>query len=139
LSVVFAVVNSGATNPSATGTSWDVDFFTVFTPNAPALPAPPFVTGAWGNAVVGQTGVAAMQLQVISETYAVVIDKVENNPLQINGHAAWSSLYNREFKPIFLFAASRAESPSASSAPVFSPNKRRHSYRSDHKLILRWR
>ncbi|CAH7687941.1 glyoxal oxidase N-terminus-domain-containing protein [Phakopsora pachyrhizi] len=35
-----------------------------------------------------------MQLSVISETYALIIDKVERNPLSINGHPAWGALYN---------------------------------------------
>jgi len=35
-----------------------------------------------------------MQLSVISATHAIVIDKVEHNPLTINGHPAWSALYD---------------------------------------------
>ncbi|KAJ3762681.1 copper radical oxidase [Lentinula raphanica] len=51
---------------------------------------------AWTLNVDGSTGVNAMQLAVLSETHAIVIDKVEHNPLTINGHPAWASLF--EFK-----------------------------------------
>lgn len=42
----------------------------------------------------GSTGVAAMQLSIISPSHAIIIDKVEHNPLTINGHPAWGALYN---------------------------------------------
>ncbi|KAF7308868.1 Copper radical oxidase [Mycena kentingensis (nom. inval.)] len=35
------------------------------------------------------SGVSAMQLAVISESKAIIYDKVENNPLKINGNLAW--------------------------------------------------
>ena len=35
-----------------------------------------------------------MQLAVISESHALVVDKVEHNPLSIDGHPAWAALYN---------------------------------------------
>ena len=35
-----------------------------------------------------------MQLAVVSPTLALIIDKVEANPLQINGHPAWGALFN---------------------------------------------
>ncbi|CAE7085530.1 unnamed protein product [Rhizoctonia solani] len=44
----------------------------------------------------GQTGVAAMQLAVISDTEAIIIDKVEHNPLIVKGHPAWGAIYNLE-------------------------------------------
>ncbi|KAF7322500.1 hypothetical protein HMN09_00028500 [Mycena chlorophos] len=48
----------------------------------------------WTLEQKGSTGVHAMQLVVVSPTHALIIDKVEHNPLTINGHPAWSALYN---------------------------------------------
>ncbi|KAI1794640.1 copper radical oxidase [Ganoderma leucocontextum] len=48
----------------------------------------------WTLVQNGSTGVHAMQLAVISDTHALVIDKVEHNPLTISGHPAWAALYN---------------------------------------------
>lgn len=48
----------------------------------------------WNMVQQGQTGVHAMQLAVISETHALIVDKVEHNLLEINGHPAWAALYN---------------------------------------------
>ncbi|KAJ1301689.1 hypothetical protein OPQ81_008925 [Rhizoctonia solani] len=48
----------------------------------------------WTLEQKGQTGVAAMQIAVISDTEAIIIDKVEHNPLTINGHPAWGTIYN---------------------------------------------
>jgi hypothetical protein len=42
----------------------------------------------------GVTGVTAMQLAIISDTHALIIDKVKHNPLTIGGHPAWAALYN---------------------------------------------
>ncbi|KIJ69066.1 copper radical oxidase [Hydnomerulius pinastri MD-312] len=48
----------------------------------------------WTLAQKGSTGVSAMQLAVISPSHALVIDKVEHNPISIDGHPAWAALYN---------------------------------------------
>ncbi|KAJ7085804.1 copper radical oxidase [Mycena belliarum] len=48
----------------------------------------------WTLVQKGSTGVHAMQLAVISSTHALVVDKVEHNPLTIDGHPAWAALYN---------------------------------------------
>ncbi len=48
----------------------------------------------WTRVQNGSTGVHAMQLAVISDTHALVVDKVEHNPLTISGHPAWAALYN---------------------------------------------
>lgn len=48
----------------------------------------------WKLSQEGTTGVHAMQLAVISETHAIIVDKVEHNPLTIDGHPAWAALYN---------------------------------------------
>ncbi|KDN37723.1 hypothetical protein RSAG8_09991, partial [Rhizoctonia solani AG-8 WAC10335] len=54
------------------------------------------VRPAWTLEQKGQTGVAAMQLAVISDTEAIIIDKVEHNPLSVKGHPAWGAIYNLE-------------------------------------------
>ena len=48
----------------------------------------------WTLQQKGATGVSAMQLTIISDTHALIIDKVEHNPLTIEGHPAWVALYN---------------------------------------------
>lgn len=48
----------------------------------------------WSLVQKGSTGVHAMQLAVISDSHALIIDKVEHNPLTIDGHPAWGALYN---------------------------------------------
>lgn len=52
------------------------------------------VGSRWTLKQLGSTGVAAMQLVVISETHALVIDKVEHNPLTLSGRPAWAALYD---------------------------------------------
>ncbi|KIY43519.1 hypothetical protein FISHEDRAFT_67974 [Fistulina hepatica ATCC 64428] len=49
---------------------------------------------SWTLTQKGSTGVHAMQLAVISPTHALVIDKVEHNPVTIDGHPAWAALYD---------------------------------------------
>ncbi|RDB22279.1 Aldehyde oxidase GLOX [Hypsizygus marmoreus] len=48
----------------------------------------------WTLTQRGTTGVHAMQLSIISSTHAIIVDKVEHNPLTISGHPAWAALYN---------------------------------------------
>ena len=46
-----------------------------------------------------------MQLAVISDSHALIVDKVEHNPLEINGHPAWGALYNlhtHSLKPLSM-------------------------------------
>ncbi|KDR73602.1 hypothetical protein GALMADRAFT_71761 [Galerina marginata CBS 339.88] len=50
----------------------------------------------WTLTQEGTTGVHAMQLVIISSTHALLIDKVEHNPVTIDGHPAWAALYNLE-------------------------------------------
>ena len=50
----------------------------------------------WELVQKGSTGVHAMQLAIISSTHALIMDKVEHNPLTIDGHPAWAALYNLE-------------------------------------------
>lgn len=48
----------------------------------------------WTLVQKGTTGVHAMQLAIISDTHALIVDKVEHNPLTVSGHPAWAALYN---------------------------------------------
>ena len=57
----------------------------------------------------GETLVNAMQLAVVSATHVIVIDKVEHNPLTIDGHPAWGALYdlrNHQVRPLNLLSNS---------------------------------
>ncbi|EFP83743.1 uncharacterized protein PGTG_09456 [Puccinia graminis f. sp. tritici CRL 75-36-700-3] len=53
-------------------------------------------TASWSLLQQGKTGVSAQQISVVGEKYVLIIDKVEHNPLQINGRPAWAALYNLE-------------------------------------------
>ena len=48
----------------------------------------------WQLIQQGSTGVAAMQLAIISQSHAIIIDKVEHNPLTVDNHPAWGALFN---------------------------------------------
>ena len=48
----------------------------------------------WELRQKGTTGVAAMQLAIISPTHAIIVDKVEHNPLTVDQHPAWGALFN---------------------------------------------
>ncbi|GAA6060306.1 hypothetical protein JCM10212_002947 [Sporobolomyces blumeae] len=41
----------------------------------------------------GMTGVGAMQVSVVDDDHILIYDKAEDNPLKLNGHSAWGSLY----------------------------------------------
>ncbi|KII89141.1 hypothetical protein PLICRDRAFT_160271 [Plicaturopsis crispa FD-325 SS-3] len=60
----------------------------------PDLAASPPSAPQWTLTQRGTTGVHAMQLAIISPTHAIILDKVEHNPLTIDGHPAWGALYN---------------------------------------------
>ncbi|KAI0819135.1 copper radical oxidase [Irpex lacteus] len=114
------IVNSGEKRDEAEGTTVDVDAFVVTagttTPgsvlpaSAPSgqndaissqdyaasfsnLASSP-VAPQWTLSQKGTTGVHAMQLAIISQSHALIVDKVEHNPLSIDGHPAWAALYN---------------------------------------------
>ncbi|WAR57638.1 hypothetical protein PtB15_8B691 [Puccinia triticina] len=53
-------------------------------------------TTSWSLLLKGTTGVSAQQISVVGEKHALIIDKVEHNPLMINGRPAWAALYNLE-------------------------------------------
>ncbi|KAG6861530.1 hypothetical protein C0995_015263 [Termitomyces sp. Mi166 len=52
------------------------------------------VSPQWTLTQKGTTGVHAMQLAIISSSHALIVDKVEHNPLTVSGHPAWGALYN---------------------------------------------
>lgn len=111
------IVNTGGKNPDSRGLAMDVDAIVVTQGLPPPDPLgqqdmpishsdmpsyPPLLDlsskfvpeDEWTVVQNGSTGVHAMQLAIISETHALVIDKVEHNPLTISGHPAWAALYN---------------------------------------------
>ncbi|KAJ8507234.1 hypothetical protein ONZ45_g10370 [Pleurotus djamor] len=59
--------------------------------DAEPVVATPFISGQWSIVQEGTSGVSAMQLAVVTETKAIIFDKVESNTLQINGHSAWTA------------------------------------------------
>lgn len=118
----LTIVNTGKKRRKSEGTFIDVDAFVVnptkpisnengkrgllgMLLNASPDPAPlpphrqlieslPQGGSPWSLLQSGETGVHAMQLSVISSTHAIIIDKVEHNPLIVNGHPAWGALYD---------------------------------------------
>ncbi|KAG8896391.1 hypothetical protein FRB99_008918 [Tulasnella sp. 403] len=46
--------------------------------------------------LVGDAGVSAQQIFLGAPNKVYVIDKTENNPVQVNGHPAWASEYNTD-------------------------------------------
>ncbi|KAJ7607945.1 glyoxal oxidase N-terminus-domain-containing protein [Roridomyces roridus] len=52
------------------------------------------IPGAWSLVQMGTSGVSAMQLAVTSETTAIIYDKVEHNPLGVNGEVVWAAELN---------------------------------------------
>lgn len=117
----FSIVNTGKKRRASGGTFFDVDAFVVNPgtsttavrklgllsallaphrqqeqemPQAPNYNATAQVATRWSLSTEGETGVHAMQLSIISATQAIIIDKVEHNPLTIRGHPAWGALYD---------------------------------------------
>ncbi|KAH0830643.1 copper radical oxidase [Lanmaoa asiatica] len=54
----------------------------------------------WSLVQRGSTGVSAMQLVVISPSHVLIVDKVEHNPISIDGHPAWGALYNLDTQAV---------------------------------------
>ncbi|KAF5372467.1 hypothetical protein D9758_005214 [Tetrapyrgos nigripes] len=62
-----------------------------------------YASGQWSLEQDGLSGVSALELAVVSETTAMIFDKVEHNPLQTNGHVAWGAelnLVTRTVRPL---------------------------------------
>ncbi|KAI0723941.1 copper radical oxidase [Cerioporus squamosus] len=111
------IVNTGEKSSTSKGTVMDVDALVVTQGPPPPEPLtqqnmavsysdrpsyPPLLDlsskfipeDEWTLVQNGSTGVHAMQLVIISETHALIVDKVEHNPLTVSGHPAWAALYN---------------------------------------------
>lgn len=57
----------------------------------------------------GELGVSAMQLAVVDDSHAIIVDKVEHNVLTVKGHPAWGSIYdfvNNKERPLDLHSNS---------------------------------
>ena len=99
------IVNTGKTTGSEKAKRLNIDAFVVTKGDDPhrkltrrqsSKPSLASASPQWSLVQEGSTGVSAMQLAIISETHAIVVDKVEHNPLTISGHPAWAALYNLE-------------------------------------------
>lgn len=113
----FKVVNTGRKRPRSSGTLLGIDAIVVTSHHSPpyhrnaaaafASPRPMLdladsgdatqtskLSSTWTLVQKGLTGVNAMQISIISETHAIIIDKVEHNPLTVDGHPAWGALYD---------------------------------------------
>ncbi|KAJ6564595.1 glyoxal oxidase N-terminus-domain-containing protein [Mycena capillaripes] len=65
--------------------------------SSPSVLDPPstFVSGPWSLVQQGTSGVSGMQLAVVTETTAIIFDKVEHNPLMTeDGNPAWTAELN---------------------------------------------
>ena len=97
------IVNTGKRRTASRGYLIDVDAFVVTDPDEVTIaqrdthmPSKSMArqNSGWTLTQNGSTGVNAMQLAIISDSHALIVDKVEHNPLIINGHPAWGALYN---------------------------------------------
>jgi hypothetical protein len=59
-----------------------------------AAPGPP--PQGWQFVQNGTTGIVALEAIVVSPTLAILFDRAQDDPLQINGHGAWGALWNFE-------------------------------------------
>jgi hypothetical protein len=50
----------------------------------------------WHFVQNGTSGIVALEAIVVSPTLAIFFDRASNDPLSINGHAAWAALWNFE-------------------------------------------
>lgn len=50
----------------------------------------------WEFIEVGQSGVIALEVIIVSPTLAIFFDRATNDPLMVDGHAAWGALWNLE-------------------------------------------
>jgi hypothetical protein len=99
------IVNGGKSSGSEKHTRLDLDAFVVtkgsdphrslaLVRETPKYSRAPSDSQQWNLVQKGSTGVHAMQLAIISPTHAIIVDKVEHNPLSVSGHPAWAALYN---------------------------------------------
>ncbi|KAF8590895.1 copper radical oxidase [Ramaria rubella] len=92
------------------GQRLDVDAFVVT--NKPSFVTPDgrvSSAGGWNLVQKGFSGVGGMQLTMISTTHALIFDRTSHNYASINGHPAWSVIYDLttdELQPKLLSANS---------------------------------
>jgi len=53
-------------------------------------------SSGWHFVQNGTSGIVALESIIISDNLAIFFDRATNDPLQVNGHTAWGSLYNLE-------------------------------------------
>ena len=53
-------------------------------------------SNGWHFVQNGTTGIVALESIIVSDNLAIFFDRATNDPLQVNGHTAWGSLYNLE-------------------------------------------
>ena len=93
----LVVTATGTRNRHSTDSWVDIDAFVVHDASTTLKARSDKQTASaleWSFVQLGSTGVAAMQIAIVSETHAIIVDKVEHNPLSISGHPAWASLYD---------------------------------------------
>ncbi|KAF8844877.1 putative copper radical oxidase [Paxillus ammoniavirescens] len=111
---VLAIENTGNGGESGIGSVTDIDAIVItkgrqyahFPQSRPTGQADYASTNVgfhedqWSLVQKGSTGVSAMQLAVISPSHALIIDKVEHNPITVGGHPAWAALYNLDTQAV---------------------------------------
>jgi len=60
---------------------------------APRLVA---ASSGWHFVQNGTSGIVALESVVVSDNLVIFLDHAANDPLQVNGHSAWGSLYDLE-------------------------------------------
>lgn len=53
-------------------------------------------SNGWHFVQNGTSGIVALESIIVSDNLAIFFDRATNDPLQVNGHTAWGSLYNLE-------------------------------------------
>ncbi|TFK38704.1 glyoxal oxidase precursor [Crucibulum laeve] len=72
---------------------WDSFFLPL---SVAALASAAAVAPGWHFVQNGTTGVLALEAIIVSPTLAIFFDRASNDPLMIDGHAAWGALWNLE-------------------------------------------
>lgn len=78
---------------------------------------PPAWNGGSWFAVQGTSGVSGMQLVVTGEDEVLIIDRIQNNPLQIDGHPAWATTLRLSSGLLFSGFVSRQFTASLTCTP----------------------
>ena len=69
-------------------------FWALSSSNAAFAAEVPLRPPPWQFVDGGNTGIVALEIQVVSETLAILLDIPNGSPLQINNHSAWGALWN---------------------------------------------